>query len=64
MWISALIDEEAVKKAMTTQEGFDELGKCVDVSVIEEKVPAKLRINKKKNATNVNTDAVEILDVA
>ncbi len=57
------VDMKAVEKALQFQEQFSELDPYVDVSYEEEQVPARLKINKKRNAS-VTADTVEILDAA
>ncbi len=61
-YVSFNVDEKAVKEALHHKEMFAELDPYVDVSYEEEQIPARLKINKKRNVSNP-TDTVEILDV-
>lgn len=56
------VDEDAVKDAMLTLEGMDEIDRFVEVSVSTEEVPARLKINAKRGS--VNNEAIELLDHA
>ena len=47
-----VIDEEAVREVMSTIEGMNEIDPYVEVGIIEEKVPAKIKVNPKRNSTN------------
>ena len=47
-----VIDEEAVREAMSTIEGMDEIDPYVEVGITTEKVPAKIKVNLKRNSTN------------
>ncbi len=57
------VDEDAVKAAMSTLEGMDEIDKFVEVSVITEEIPARIKINTKRNSAN-NTETTELLEQA
>jgi hypothetical protein len=54
-----VIDEDAVKEAMLTVEGMNEVDRFVEVDVIEEKVPAKIKVNARRNS--FNNQASELL---
>ena len=56
------VDEDAVKDAMSTIEGMDEIDKFVEVSIITEEVPARIKINSKRGS--VNNEATELLEQA
>ena len=62
-YVSFSVDEKAVKEALHHKEMFAELDPYVDVSYEEEQIPARLKINKKRNMSNP-ADTVEILDAA
>ena len=49
------VDEDAVKDAMSTLEGMDEIDKFVEVSITTEEVPARLKINAKRGSTAMET---------
>ena len=57
------VDEDAVKDAMSTIEGMDEIDKFVEVSVTTEEVPARVKINAKRGSAN-NNEATELLEHA
>ena len=61
-YISYSVDEKAVKEALKTQEGFDELDSYIQVDIEEEQVPARLKINKRRSVANITTEVIEILD--
>lgn len=62
-YVSFSVDEKAVKEALKTKEGFDELDAYVQVEVEEESVPARLKINKRRSVSEP-TEAIELLDAA
>ena len=53
------VDEDAVKEAMSTLEGMNEIDKFVDVSIVTEEVPARIKVNAKRGS--VNNEAIELL---
>ncbi len=61
-YVSFSVDEKAVKEALRHQELFDQLDPYVDVSLEEETVPARLRINKRKSSDT--TETTELLEAA
>ena len=63
-YVQFLVDEKAVKEALHHTEMFEQLDPYVDVSVEDETVPARLKINKKRNVSTIPADTVEILDAA
>jgi len=56
------VDEEAVKEAMTTIEGMNEIDAYVEVSVSTEEVPARVKVNTKRSSAN--NEATELLELA
>jgi len=56
------VDEDAVKDAMSTLEGMDEIDKFVEVSVITEEMPARIKINAKRGSAH--NEATELLEHA
>lgn len=54
------VDEDAVKAAMSTIEGMDEIDKFVEVRVTTEEVPARIKINAKRGSTN--NESSELLE--
>lgn len=59
-YVSFSVDEKAVKEALQHKEMFGELAPYIDVDYEEEEVPARLRINKKRNLAHAET--AELLD--
>jgi len=60
-YVKFSVDEKAVKESLPHIELFDQLDPYIDVSIETEEVPARLKINKKRNTS---TQPVELLDVA
>ena len=61
------VDEDAVKAAMSTLEGMDEIDKFVEVGVTTEEVPARIKINAKRGSANNETSELlehTVLDAA
>lgn len=56
------VDEDAVREAMSTLEGMDEIDKYVEVSITTEEVPARIKVNAKRSS--VNNEATELLEHA
>ena len=56
------VDEDAVKDAMSTIEGMDEIDKFVEVSITKEEVPARIKINLKRSSAN--NEVGELLEQA
>jgi len=56
------VDEEAVKEAMMTIEGMNEIDSFVEVDVTKEEVPARIKINTKRGSAN--KQAIELLQEA
>ena len=54
-----VIDEDAVKEAMKTLEGMNEIDKFVEVGVTNETIPAKIRVNARNGS--INNQATELL---
>ena len=61
-YVKVILDEKAVAEAMSTIEGMDEIDTYVDVSIVTEEVPARIKINAKRG--NTNTEAIEFLEHA
>lgn len=59
------VDEEAVKNAMSTLESMNEIDPFVDVSIVKEEVPARIKVNtRRRGANNSDSAAVELLEHA
>ncbi len=59
-YVSFSVDEKAVKEAMKYPEQFDQLDPYIDVSIEEEIIPARLKINKKRTS-NTMDEITELL---
>lgn len=59
-YFKVVLDEDAVKEAMMTLESMNEIDEFVEVGVIEEKIPAKIKVNLKRGSSNNQT--VELLE--
>ncbi|MDX9742253.1 MAG: siphovirus Gp157 family protein [Arcobacteraceae bacterium] len=57
------VDLEAVKVALETKEGKEELKELVQVITIEKEIPAKVKINSKRTANNSDFTVDEILTI-
>ena len=62
-YVTFPVDEKAVKDALKTKEGFDELDPYVQVDIEEEEIPARLKINKRRSITEP-IQTIELLDAA
>jgi hypothetical protein len=62
-YVTFSVDEKAVKDALKTKEGFEELDPYVQVNIKEEAIPAKLKINKRRSTTEP-VQTIELLDAA
>ncbi len=60
-YVKFSIDEDAIKKALKTKEGKEELKDIVDLKIESIKIPSKIKVNNKRNSSTSNTD--EILDL-
>ncbi|MFT7004980.1 MAG: hypothetical protein ACJAWW_002346 [Sulfurimonas sp.] len=58
---SVVVDEQAVKDAILTVEGMNEIDKFVEVGVTKEEVPARIKVNSRRNSTN--NQATELLSL-
>jgi len=60
-YFSVLVDEQSVKDAMLTIEGMNEIDKFVEVGVVKEEVPAKIKVNARRSSSN--NQATELLSL-
>ena len=58
---TVVVDEQSVKDAMLTIEGMNEIDKYVDVGVVKEEVPAKIKVNARRSSSN--NQATELLSL-
>jgi len=56
-----VVDENAVKEAMSTLEGMNEIDKFVEVGIVKEEVPARIKVNSRRNSSN--NQATELLNL-
>jgi len=60
-YFSVVVDEQAVKEAMLTVEGMDTIDEFVEVGVVSEETPAKIKVNPRRNSSN--NQATELLNL-
>ena len=60
-YFSVVVDEQSVKDAMLTVAGMDEIDEFVEIGVITEEIPAKIKVNAKR--TSANHQATELLNL-
>ncbi len=58
---TVVVDEEAVKNEMLTIEGMDSIDEYVEVGVVTEHIPAKIKVNAKRSS--LNNQASELLNL-
>jgi uncharacterized small protein (DUF1192 family) len=51
-YFSVVVDEQSVKDAMLTVAGMDEIDEFVEIGVITEEIPAKIKVNAKRASAN------------
>lgn len=61
-YCSVIVDEKAVREAMVTLEGMNEVDAYVEVGVTTESIPARLRVNTRQAHTS-NNQASELLSL-
>jgi len=59
--VTVTVDEKAVREAMLTLEGMEEIDKFVEIQTVTEETPAKLKINPRRGS--VNNQASELLKI-
>ena len=60
-YYSVFVDEQAVKDAMLTVEGMDEIDEFVKVGITTEEIPARIKVNARRNSSN--NQATELLNL-
>ncbi len=60
-YVKFSLDEDAIKKALKTKEGQEELKDIVDLKIETSQILPKIKVNNKRNSSNNGTD--EILDL-
>ena len=58
-YVNVTIDEKSIMEAMCTVEGMEEVDRYVEITVTEENIPARIKVNAKR--TSVNNQATELL---
>ena len=62
-YFSVVVDEESVKDAMLTVEGMNEIDKFVEVGIVKEDVPAKIKVNARRgSANNQATELITLVE--
>lgn len=60
---SVVVDEQSVKDAMLTVEGMDSIDEFVEVGVVSEEVPARIKVNSRRNsANNQDTELLSLVE--
>ena len=57
---SVVVDEQAVKDAMSTLESMNEIDEFIEIGVTSEEIPAKIKVNSRRSSSN-NHQATELL---
>jgi len=60
-YFSVVVDEQSVKDAMLTVEGMNEIDAFVEVGVVSEELPAKIKVNARRSSSN--NQATELLSL-
>jgi len=60
-YFSVVVDEQSVKDAMLTIDGMNEIDKFIEVGVVKEEVPAKIKVNARRSSSN--NQATELLSL-
>ena len=60
-YFSVVVDEQSVKDAMLTVEGMNEIDSYVEVGVVSEEVPARIKVNARRSSSN--NQATELLSL-
>lgn len=58
-YFTVVVDEQAVKDAMLTVEGMDEIDAFVEVGIKTEETPARIKVNARRSSSN--NQATELL---
>jgi hypothetical protein len=58
---TVIVDEQSVKDAMLTVEGMNEIDEFVEVGVVSEEVPAKIKVNVRRSSSK--NQAAELLNL-
>ena len=60
-YCTVVVDEKSVKEAMMTVEGMDSIDKFVDVGVVTESIPSRIKVNTRRSHSN--NQATELLSL-
>lgn len=60
-YYSVVVDEQAVKDAMLSVDGMDEIDEFVKVGITTEEIPARIKVNARRNSSN--NQATELLNL-
>ena len=62
-YYTVVVDEEAVKAAMVSIEGMNEIDSFVEVGISKEEVPAKIKVNARRSSSNNQvTELLKLVD--
>jgi len=59
---TVIVDEQSVKEAMLTIEGMDAIDAYVEVGIVKEETPARIKVNSRQSSSN-NNQATELLSL-
>ena len=60
---SVVVDEQSVKEAMKTLDGMNTIDEFVEVGVVGEEVPAKIKVNARRSSqTNQATELLSLVE--
>jgi len=60
-YFTVVVDENAVKEAMSSLEGMNEIDKFVEIGLIKEETLAKIKVNSRRNSSN--NQVTELLNI-
>ena len=60
-YFSVVVDEQAVKEAMLTQESMEQIDEFVEVGISKEEAPSRIKVNFRRSSTN--NQATELLSL-
>jgi hypothetical protein len=59
-YVNVTIDEKSIMEAMCTVDGMEQIDQYIEITVTEEHVPARIKVNAKRTSAN-NNQATELL---
>lgn len=62
-YCSVVVDEKAVREAMATLEGMNEVDQYIEVGITSEEIPARIKVNARhSHANNQATELLSLVD--